>query len=204
MDDPIGCTGSAGQRLIPFGTLFASSGPRRRGLAAGVSMPAEPILPILPAPDGKAHPVQSTLSESSEAFTYLRRVSFGDADPAGTLFFANISRYCMEAIELWFVDRLGADWLQLSVDRGIGTPFVRVELDFLSPATPGDTLAIVVTVTELGRSSVVFDVKGKIAESKRLCWHGRFKCVFIDAKTARGIPIPEGYRTAMAHGSTRG
>ena len=150
------------------------------------------------------HRVPSVIPKPSEPFTQLRRVSFGDADAAGTVFFANISRYCMEAIELWFVDRLNIDWFRLGVDRGIGTPFVRVELDFLVAATPRDTLAIAVKVEELGRSSVVFSVKGMIAESKRLCWDGRFKCVFIDTKTVRGIPIPDGYREAMDHDARLG
>lgn len=144
------------------------------------------------------------IPKPSEPFTQLRRVSFGDADVAGTVFFANISRYCMEAIEMWFVDRLGTNWFELSVDRGIGTPFVRAELDFLSPASPRDTLAIAVSVEELGRSSVVFNVKGRIAESGRLCWGGRFKCVFIDTKAVRGIPIPDEYRAAMEHDGTLG
>ena len=42
------------------------------------------------------------MSDAIEPFLQLRRVTFGDADPRGTLYFASVARYCMDALEAWF------------------------------------------------------------------------------------------------------
>jgi acyl-CoA thioesterase FadM len=132
-----------------------------------------------------------------DVFTVKRRVAFGDTDVAGSLFFSNVTRYCMEALEEWFVDRLGTDWYHLNVDRAIGTPFVRAEFDFVSAATPRESLELQVAVTGVGRSSVDFAVTANTVPSGRGCWVARFKCVFIDAGTKRATPIPGEYRTTL-------
>jgi 4-hydroxybenzoyl-CoA thioesterase len=133
----------------------------------------------------------------NDVFTLVRRVPFGDTDVAGSLYFANVSRYCMEAIEQYFLDRLGIDWYRLNVDRKIGTPFVRADLEFQRAATPRDTLTIRVAIEQLGRSSVLFRVTGYIETAERSCWEGRFKCVFVDAATSRSIAIPDEFRSVM-------
>jgi 4-hydroxybenzoyl-CoA thioesterase len=136
----------------------------------------------------------------SQLFVQVRRVPWGDADPAGSVYLANVSRYCMEAVEQWFLDRLGIDWYQLTVDRRIGTPFVHAELQFSSPATPRDILNVTVAVEKVGRSSVLFRVIGSVqGGAGRCCWEGRFTCVFIDATTLRPISIPEEFRASLEH-----
>ena len=66
----------------------------------------------------------------------------------------------MEAIEAWFRERIGIDWYELNLDRGVGTPFVHASLDFRSPVTPRDTLATTVLLARLGGSSLRFAVAG--------------------------------------------
>jgi 4-hydroxybenzoyl-CoA thioesterase len=126
-----------------------------------------------------------------------RRVPWGDADPAGTLYFAHVSRYCMEAIEQWFVDVLGVDWARINTERRIGTPMVRAEIDFMSAAAVGEVLTVAVTVEKLGRSSLVFRVQGDGKEDRRACWVGLFTCVFVDTSTRQPIAIQDGYRSAI-------
>jgi acyl-CoA thioesterase FadM len=133
----------------------------------------------------------------SGVFTVTRRVAFGDTDVAGSLFFSNVTRYCMEALEEWFVDRLGTDWFHLNVYRAIGTPFVRAEFEFLSAATPRESLELQVAVTGVGRSSVDFAVTAHAVPSGRGCWLARFKCVFVDVDTKRAAPIPDEYRATL-------
>jgi 4-hydroxybenzoyl-CoA thioesterase len=127
-------------------------------------------------------------------FTVQRRVPFGDTDAAGSLFFSHAVRYCLEALEQWFIDRLGTDWFHLHADRQIGSPFVHAEFEFHSAATPRESLELAVAVTAVGRSSAAFTVTASSVPSSEVCWVGRFKCVFIATATRRSIPIPDEFR----------
>jgi YbgC/YbaW family acyl-CoA thioester hydrolase len=164
-----------------------------------VTMGAKMLMPF-----GSALREASSMSEigiasgqASRPIVQERRVPWGDADPAGTLYFAHVSRYCMEAIEQWFVDVLEIDWLRINAERRIGTPMVRAEIDFKSGASAGEVLAVTVAVEKLGRSSMVFRVQGEVTADHRACWEGRFTCVFIDASTRQSIAIPDDYRSAI-------
>ncbi|MEO8313598.1 MAG: thioesterase family protein [Pseudomonadota bacterium] len=139
------------------------------------------------------------MSKAHELFTLERRIPWGDTDAAGTIYVAHVARYCLEAMEAWFVARLGIDWFALNADRRLAAPCVRVELDFKRGATPRDRLALAVTIAEVGRSSVLFRVVGSIGDPAATCWEGRFKSVFTDANTGRSTPIPLEYREAFEH-----
>lgn len=143
-------------------------------------------------------------TEGSRLFVLERRVPWGDADPAGTLYFAHVCRYCMEASEEWFVQRLGTDWHRINLERGIGTPMVRTEIDFTNPAMAGEVLELIVAVERVGRSSLVLRVQGRVKDTDRVCWQGRFTCVFMDAATRRSIAIPDEYRGVMETELRRG
>lgn len=133
---------------------------------------------------------------------HRRRVTFAEIDAAGSVDLATVTRYSMEALESWFIDRLGFDWCQLHVQQKVGTPFVRAELEFRSPVKPSETLAVVVAVEKVGRSSVLFHVMGRADEGDRLCWEGRFTCVFLNAETLQSIPVPDAYRQAIERDAT--
>ena len=138
-----------------------------------------------------------SMPDSIHLFRHVRRVPWGDTDAAGTLYFAHIGRYCMEAIELWYLERVGFDWYRMNVELRIGTPCVRADIEFRSPATPRDTLSIEVSVQRVGRSSAVFRVIGCAQETGRCCWEGRFTCVFIDAGSHSAVPVPDLFRSAL-------
>lgn len=129
-------------------------------------------------------------------FTQVRRVPWGDLDPAGSLYFAHVSRYCMEALEQWFVDRLGVNWSQLS-QSGLACPCVRAELEFRRAVTAQQSLSISVGVQKIGRSSVSFRIVGRAAGE--VCWDGRFTHVFADTRTGRSADIPPEFRAVLEH-----
>jgi acyl-CoA thioesterase FadM len=137
------------------------------------------------------------MNNSNTPFRQVRRVPWGDTDAAGTLFFAHICRYCMEAIELWFVERTDLDWYRMNADLKVGTPMVRAEVEFISAVTPRDTLSIEVSVQSTGRSSAVFRVTGRVQDTGACCWDGRFTCVFIDTATRGAVSIPPTFRSAL-------
>ncbi|MFT8243106.1 acyl-CoA thioesterase [Roseomonas sp. BN140053] len=130
------------------------------------------------------------------SFVFHRRVTWGDVDAAGIAYTGRFPQFCMEALEAWFLEVLDADWYELNVRRGIGTPFVHMDLDFRSPLTPRDALAITVRLERLGGSSLRFLVQGH-ANGDRLSFEGHFACAFVDGKSMKPIPVPAEFRAAL-------
>ncbi len=136
--------------------------------------------------EGKAYP-----------FVHVRRIRWGESDPARIVYTARYLDFAMDAIEAFFNDRLGASFYEFNVDHGCGTPFVHVELDFRSPLTPRETLETEVRLARLGGSSLTFAVAGRAGE--RLCYEGKLVCAFVDTTDAKmkPIPVPPQFRTLL-------
>lgn len=131
-------------------------------------------------------------------FVHLRRVRWGDSDPARIAYTARFGDFAMEAIEAFFLDRLGAGFYELNLDHGIGTPFVRLEFDFLSPLTPRDTLETEVRLVKLGGSSAHFALTGRVGA--RVAFRARLisACVRLDGAAMKPIPWPDRLRALLA------
>jgi 4-hydroxybenzoyl-CoA thioesterase len=134
---------------------------------------------------------------ASAPFIHRRQVRWADADVARAVDLTTITRYTMEALEEWYVTRLGVNWTELQLQRHIAAPFVHAEFDFRRPVAAGETVAISVTVEKLGRSSVVFRVIGSTEKDTRCCWEARLTSVFLGADTLQSIPVPERFRTVI-------
>lgn len=137
------------------------------------------------------------LASNLTTFVHRRRISWGETDAARIAYTARFLDFAMEAIEAWFHDRLGQSFYEFNVDECIGTPFVRVELDFRSPLTPRDVLETEVLLLRLGRSSLHIGVTGRVGQ--RLAYEGRLVCAFVDVGSSkmRPIPVPEKYLAAL-------
>jgi 4-hydroxybenzoyl-CoA thioesterase len=139
--------------------------------------------------------VQAPLTDAP--FVHTLRVAWGDCDAAFIAYTGRIPDFALQAIDVWWTHHIGLDWFRLSVDHGISTPFVHLEVDFRSPVTPRHPLQCAVDLVKLGNSSVTFAVRG--LQDTRLCFESRFVCVFVETKTLSKIPIPPEIRTAVAH-----
>ncbi len=130
-------------------------------------------------------------------FVHHRRIPWGGTDAARIAYTARFLDFAIEVIEAWFHDRLGQSFYKLNLDEGIGTPFVRIELNFRSSLTPRDLLETEVLLLRLGRSSLHIGVAGRAGE--RLAYEGRLVCAFVDVGSPRmrPIPVPEKYRAAL-------
>jgi acyl-CoA thioesterase FadM len=138
------------------------------------------------------------VTEGRFPFVHRRRVRWGDSDPARIAYTARFGDFAMEAIEAFFLDRLGAGFYELNLDHGIGTPFVRVEFEFRSPLTPRDTLETEVRLERLGGSSAAFALAGRVGvrlafEAKLIC-----ACVAVAGPVMKPIPWPSRFRDALA------
>lgn len=123
------------------------------------------------------------------------RVTWGDCDPAQIVYTARIPWFALDAINAWWEDTLGQGWYQLELDRGTGTPFVHMALDFRAPITPRHRLICHVWPARLGETSIDFRVDG--TQDGKTCFEGRFTCVFIDAKAFAKCPPPPDIRSLV-------
>src|SRR5689334_16998813 len=83
---------------------------------------------------------------------YERPIKFEEVDAAGIVFFARFAAYAHDAMEHFFAP-LSGGYSALILERRIGLPAVRVEVDFSAPVRYGDALRIETSVARLGNRS---------------------------------------------------
>ncbi len=124
-------------------------------------------------------------------------VSWGDCDPAQIAYTANIPAWGLLGIEAWYRSCLGADWYQLNLEYGVGTPFVSLNYDFSAPIKPGPPLIQHIFIQKLGTSSLSHCVEGY--QDDVLCCTGTTTAAFVDARSMKPISIPPNMRTSIEH-----
>jgi len=121
------------------------------------------------------------------------RVTWGDCDPAKIAYTARLPWFALDAINGWWEEHLDGDgWFQMELDRNVGTPFVRMEMDFKSPVTPRHTLKCHVWPVRLGETSITFRVDG--LQDGVTCFCGKFVSVFTVADQFKKQPPPNDIR----------
>ncbi|WP_037312648.1 acyl-CoA thioesterase [Ruegeria halocynthiae] len=118
-------------------------------------------------------------SRPGSAYEHVIRVTWGDCDPAKIAYTGRLPGFVLDAINAWWEEHLGQGWYQLELDRNIGTPFVRLEMDFKAPVTPRHRLICHVWPSNLGQSSIGFRVDGE--QDGRICFSAQTLSVFVVA-----------------------
>ena len=132
----------------------------------------------------------------TENFVYEIRVGWGDCDPAKIAYTGRLPAFALEAIDAWWEHNLDGDgWFQMELDRGTGTPFVNMNIDFRSPVTPRHRLMCEVWPCKLGTKSITFRVDAR--QDGVLCFEGTFTCVFIDPTNFTAKAAPPDYRAVV-------
>jgi len=126
-------------------------------------------------------------------------IQFGDCDPAGIVYYPNYFRFFDNATAGLLSAAFAMhkrDWLS---HYGIaGIPMVDTGARFLRPSRFGDTVEIVTTITELGRSS--FSVSHTLLRDGELCIEAHEKRVWVvrDGEGAiRSAPLPDDVRRLL-------
>ncbi|MDK3016857.1 acyl-CoA thioesterase [Pseudodonghicola flavimaris] len=123
-------------------------------------------------------------------FEHSIRVTWADCDPARIAYTARLPYFALDAIDAWWDHHLGGGWYHMELDLNMGTPFVHMSLDFLSPVTPRHRLICRVWPSRLGQKSITFRVDG--LQDGTLCFKGQFVNVFTvaDSFTSQEAPPP--------------
>jgi 4-hydroxybenzoyl-CoA thioesterase len=125
------------------------------------------------------------------------RVRFGDADPAGLVYYPVIFHYFHIALEEFFAARCGISYDRLIADERLGFPTVKSEAEFFVPLVYGDEVDVKVFVSKLGRSSAVFEYRATRASDGTPCAQATQVQVAMNMDTRRAVPIPDKYRQAF-------
>jgi 4-hydroxybenzoyl-CoA thioesterase len=111
-------------------------------------------------------------------FVHRIRVRWSDCDPASIAYTGRIPGWALEAIDAWWEHHTGLDWYRINLDRKIGTPFVRMAMEFRSPVTPRHLLDCEVALKKLGNRSITHTVRA--FQGGVLCFEGEFVAVFVE------------------------
>lgn len=129
------------------------------------------------------------------AYGYTYHMGFGDCDPAGIAYTGALVNAALRAIDRFLSDvTKGRGWYAMSVQMGVGMPFVHLDVDFASPVHGNADLDFTVEVSRLSKTSIAFRTIG---------WQGGQRCFSLESVnvfTARGEgkqPLPNWLREAL-------
>jgi 4-hydroxybenzoyl-CoA thioesterase len=126
------------------------------------------------------------------------KVRFGDADPAGLVYFVNIFHYFHIAMEEFFAERCNVSYRELMDGERLGFPTVNVQAEFFAPLFYGDEAEVEVYVSRVGESSATFEYSVRRFGDGTLCARATNVQVAMDLDTRRAVPVPDKYRRAFA------
>ena len=133
------------------------------------------------------------LQRPDNAYVHVTSVSWGDCDPANIVYTGRLPWFALDAINAWWKAHFAGDgWFQMELDHNVGTPFVRLEMDFVQPVTPRFDLHSYVWPARLGSSSITFRVDGE--QNGKLCFSTQTVSVFTIADQFKKQSIPTQYR----------
>lgn len=127
-------------------------------------------------------------------FTTSILVRFGDLDAAGIAYYPNLVNFLHEALEDFFAGHVGRTYPEV-FGSGLGSPTVKVEMEFLSPVRYGDRVVIAVVAEHVGHSSVRMRYEGSVFG--RPVFLARNTMVIVDMATFRPTEIPPWLREKL-------
>lgn len=132
---------------------------------------------------------------SQAPYVERRVVPWGHCDPAGIIYTPRALDFALETIDGWQRHFLGHDWRTL-LERELGLPAVRAEVEFITPFRAGDEIELGVEVTRLGRASIEFLITARAADGAEL-YRATLVMVLVTAEPYRATPWPAASREAI-------
>ena len=130
-------------------------------------------------------------------FQRERVIRFSECDPAGIVFYPQYFVMFNDVLEDWFSDELGVGFDTLVVERRIGVPTVRLEVDFSAVSRMGDEVVLSLAIERLGRRSLTLALRCESREGE-VRMAARQVLVTTSLDTHRAVDIPTDIRAAIA------
>jgi 4-hydroxybenzoyl-CoA thioesterase len=118
----------------------------------------------------------------------LRRVRWGECDPAGVVYTVNFCEFVSSAFELFMTELLGGPLQAIKKQHGFAVPARALTLDFLGALQPDDQFVMTVLVDEVRTRTFDLGVTGTC--SGRDIFKARLTPISVDPNRT-AIPIPE-------------
>lgn len=126
------------------------------------------------------------------AFVSRQSVRFAHIDAAGIVFYPRYFELLNAAVEDYFTQVIGVSFAQMHFERKLGVPTVRLETDFVAPSRLGEALDFMLSVQQVGRSSVDIVVDVRCGSEVRV--QIRVVLVCMDLETGRPVAWPDDMR----------
>jgi 4-hydroxybenzoyl-CoA thioesterase len=114
-------------------------------------------------------------------------VEFNHCDPAGIVFYPRYLEMTNSLVENFFREMMDYPFARMMAE-GVGTPTVKLEMDFKAPSRLGDVLDWTLEVRRLGRSSAKVRITAEGEGKVRL--QGHVTLVFASL-TGKAQPWPD-------------
>ena len=131
-----------------------------------------------------------------KVFQSRHQLRFSHCDPAGILYSPNTFDMINATVEDWFGEALGLSFAEMHIRQRLGFPIVDTHCEFLKPSRIGEQLTLQLSITRLGRASLVLRISGIVAGEERM--RARHVVAMISLETLRAVPIPPELRAKMA------
>jgi acyl-CoA thioester hydrolase len=128
-------------------------------------------------------------------FSAAVRVGFSDTDAQGIVYYGRYLPY-FDTARVEYLRDLGL----LGAERGTGHEFVMraCSIEYHAPAVFDDLVEVFVRLARLGRTSATYEFAAYRAEDDVLMVTATQTLVLVDLRRRRPVPIPDGYRAAVA------
>ena len=132
----------------------------------------------------------------SIVFRAVHQVRFSHCDPGGIVYFPHFFDFINATVEDWFDEAVEAPFEPRLMQRRLGLPVVMAQCEFYRPCHIGDRLEMGLAIARLGRSTIDFQISGKVGGEERL--RARQVIVMVSLEGYRPVPIPEALLAKVA------
>lgn len=136
------------------------------------------------------------MSTHHDFFIFPARVYYEDTDAGGVVFYANYLKY-MERGRTELLRSLGFEQQQLAADSDLVFAVVKVTVNYRKPARLDDLLEVGARVTDVGRSSLVFEQFVRRASDQVVLADGEVRAACLTGAGFKPRSIPQSIRNAL-------
>lgn len=123
----------------------------------------------------------------SSLFSWPVRVYYEDTDAGGIVYYANYLKFFERARTEW-LRATGIGQQALIDEHGAGFVVRSVQIDYHAAARLDDELVLTLSITKLGRASVLFSQQALRGQQLLASAHVKVGCVDLTSLRARAIP----------------
>ena len=129
-------------------------------------------------------------------FSRERFVRWGDCDPAGIIYAPKVYEYAIDTLEEFYKEVIGYSWMDLKDKSVVGTPILRLEIEYMRPLVPDQKIVVEINLKEVGIKTVTFEMNG-VDHSEDQFFHVEVTMCFISQADFKPSDIPDKIRKRL-------